>query len=100
MPIPSKRKDEDKTSFMSRCVGDEVMKNEYPDQKQRTAVCVSKAIEGLNHIEAADFCLQHKEVAKKKFKYEDPKTGEIFTYNRKGVYKKDGRFLVFVEETT
>jgi len=28
------------------------------------------------------------------FKYEDPKTGEIFTYRRKGLYKKDGRMLV------
>ena len=29
--------------------------------------------------------------------YEDPKTGEIFTYKRKGVYKKKGRILTFVK---
>ena len=28
-----------------------------------------------------------------KFKYEDPKTGEIYTYKRQGIYKKDGRVL-------
>lgn len=28
------------------------------------------------------------------FKYEDPKTGEIYEYERKGIYKKDGRTLI------
>ena len=27
--------------------------------------------------------------------YEDPITGEVFTYKRPGVYKKNGRTLVF-----
>jgi len=29
------------------------------------------------------------------FKYENPKTGEVFTFKRKGNYKKDGTTLVF-----
>ena len=33
--------------------------------------------------------------SKAAFKYENPKTGEIFTYKRKGNYKKDGTPLVF-----
>lgn len=33
--------------------------------------------------------------AKAAFKYENPKTGEIFTYKRKGTYKKDGTVLSF-----
>lgn len=33
--------------------------------------------------------------AKAAFKYENPKTGEIFTYKRKGNYKKDGTPLVY-----
>lgn len=28
--------------FLSRCMGDEVMKNEYKDPKQRVAICLSK----------------------------------------------------------
>jgi len=28
------------------------------------------------------------------YKYEDPRTGEIFTFKRRGVYKKNGRVLV------
>ena len=29
--------------------------------------------------------------------YEDPQTGEIFTYKRKGIYKKNGRILRFLK---
>tara|TARA_R110000824_G_scaffold140233_1_gene305975 strand:+ start:8083 stop:8250 length:168 start_codon:yes stop_codon:yes gene_type:complete len=33
--------------------------------------------------------------SKSDYKYEDPRTGEIFTYSRKGTYKKNGRVLVY-----
>ena len=36
------------------------------------------------------------EDAEGSFKYEDPKTGEVFTYRRRGLYKKDGRTLLLV----
>lgn len=38
---------------------------------------------------------KNKEESKADYKYENPKTGEIFTYSRKGVYKKDGVYLVY-----
>lgn len=41
MPIPGPRKNEDSQKFVSRCIGDDVMNSEYPDQKQRAAVCYS-----------------------------------------------------------
>jgi|TARA_B100000519_G_C13967523_1_gene308299 hypothetical protein len=34
------------------------------------------------------------ESGKKEYKYQDPKTGEVYTFNRRGVYKKNGRFLI------
>lgn len=55
MPIPSKNKDENNNDYMSRCMSDSVMKKEYPDDKQRVAVCMSKATEGCDKIEAASF---------------------------------------------
>jgi len=55
MPIPSKKKDEDKNAFMSRCMSDPTMKSEYSDNDQRTAICISKATEGLDYVEAGDF---------------------------------------------
>ena len=55
MPIPSKKDGEDKNTFMSRCMGDSTMKKEYSDHDQRTAICMSKATEGLDYLEASDF---------------------------------------------
>ena len=43
MPIPSKRSDEDKQKFVSRCMSDSVMKKEYPDTQQRVAICLSQS---------------------------------------------------------
>ena len=33
------------------------------------------------------------------FIYEDPNTGELFHYARRGVYRKNGRILVFVKQS-
>lgn len=55
MPIPSPNKDEDRKAFMSRCMGDSKMNEEYPDSKQRVAVCMSKACEGMDTIAQVDF---------------------------------------------
>jgi len=126
MPIPSKKKGEDPKTFMSRCMGDDVMNSEYPDQSQRSAVCMSKATEYLGVIEAADFQMKYKLESDDKagyppncnegyvekdgkcvplkkegaaFKYEHPKTGETYTYVRRGIYKKDGLFLIYRGQT-
>lgn len=42
MPLPNKKKGESKQDFLNRCAGDSVMVKEYPDQKQRLAICYSK----------------------------------------------------------
>lgn len=42
MPLPSKRKNESKKSFMSRCLVDLTAKKEFNDIKQRIAVCMSQ----------------------------------------------------------
>lgn len=39
MPIPKPRAGESQQDFISRCMGDSVMNSDYPDQKQRAAVC-------------------------------------------------------------
>ena len=39
MPIPKPRSNESEDDFVSRCMGDETMKDEYPAQGQRLAVC-------------------------------------------------------------
>ena len=42
MPVPNKRKDEDPSKFMSRCMSDPVMKKDYKDNKQRVAICIQQ----------------------------------------------------------
>jgi hypothetical protein len=44
-----------------------------------------------------DFVEANKSEAYAQFKYEDPKTGEVYTYKRRGVYKKNGRTLIPAE---
>lgn len=64
MPIPSRNKDEDKQKFIARCMGDEVMKKDYPDTKQRVAICLgqtkkdskSSIIEEVNDALLASNC--------------------------------------------
>lgn len=41
MPMPKPRKNETQDDFMGRCMGDEGMKNEFPEQDQRVAVCMN-----------------------------------------------------------
>jgi hypothetical protein len=39
MPIPTPTPTESSKDFLERCMSDEVMLSEYPDQAQRFAVC-------------------------------------------------------------
>ena len=42
MPIPKPRKGEKDKDFLKRCMADDVMVREYPDRKQRYAICQSQ----------------------------------------------------------
>jgi hypothetical protein len=42
MPLPKPRAGESQQDFHSRCMGDETMMSDFPDQKQRNAVCCSQ----------------------------------------------------------
>jgi len=61
MPLPEKREGEKPGEFIARCMSNPKIHEEYPDQDQRTAVCMSKACEGMSHIEAADFQINFEE---------------------------------------
>jgi hypothetical protein len=82
--MPSPRKNERQKEYISRCMSSEEAKRDFPDSKQRVAFCNSK---WENKSSAAVFI------------YRDNKTGELFQYSRKGVYKKNGRTLVFVKKS-
>jgi len=42
MPLVTPKKSEKQGEFVSRCMGDETMNKDFPDQKQRAAVCYSQ----------------------------------------------------------
>ena len=42
MPLPNPRKNEKEKEFISRCISDSIMSNEYPNLKQRTAICYNQ----------------------------------------------------------
>lgn len=42
MPIPSKKENEDNQKFISRCMSNDTMKKDYPDSKQRIAICLGQ----------------------------------------------------------
>lgn len=42
MPIPQPEKNEDRQKFVSRCMSNDTMKKDYPDNKQRIAVCLGQ----------------------------------------------------------
>jgi hypothetical protein len=58
MPIPNRGKDEDKNKFVARCMGDKIMKKDYPSNSQRVAVCLDQATADCDCVEAADFKMQ------------------------------------------
>ncbi len=39
MPLPTPTPSETKNEFIDRCMSDEVMKTDFPDNMQRLAVC-------------------------------------------------------------
>ena len=42
MPIPQPNQNEKNDKFIARCMSNETMKKEYPDSKQRVAVCIGQ----------------------------------------------------------
>src|SRR3954467_4592772 len=44
MPLPSPNTGESQDDFMARCVGNDAVTTEYPDQDQRTAICLRQFV--------------------------------------------------------
>jgi hypothetical protein len=44
MPLPSPNTGETQDDFMARCMGNDAVTTEYPDQDQRTAICLRQFV--------------------------------------------------------
>jgi len=172
MPIPTRKENENRKDFLSRCLSDDKLMKEFPENGQRFAVCLSKASEDCSVLESMDMAYEYntygfteeinehnfivpldsdyehtdhdeetetwdisiakpglwENIRKKKeregkkyrpakkgdsdrpdpeawklaqsktYKYMDPRTGEIFYFDRLGKHKKDGRYLIQAAE--
>lgn len=139
MPIPKPKQNEDSQKFVARCMGNETMKKDYPDQKQRVAICLGqtrKKTKGnlLNQVldilglslsyndceecgdveevvlstivppkdeDYVDFGEQTEELeipSVATYEYMDPVTYEKYYFEKRGNYKKDGRYLRYEGE--
>jgi hypothetical protein len=47
MPLPKPKEDEKRNDFISRCMADDKMKDEFPKQTQRMTVCIEQWNESL-----------------------------------------------------
>jgi len=138
MPIPKPNPNEDSQKFVARCMGNETMKKDYPDNKQRVAICLGQTrkktkggilgqvldILGFSMSYDCEECGDVEEVSLSniippkdtdyiecdepteeieipttaKYEYLDPVTYEKYYFERKGNYKKDGRYLRYEGE--
>ena len=69
MPIPKPRKGEKEKDFLARCMSNEAMNKEYPDNKQRMAICGTqwrkkdkKSEKSMDVIKNYEYLLHHIEV--------------------------------------
>jgi hypothetical protein len=139
MPIPKPKQNEDSQKFVARCMGNEIMKKDYPDQKQRVALCLGQTRKNtkgnlLNQVlnilgfslsfndceecgdveevslsnivppndeDYVDFGEETQELflpSIATYEYMDPVTYEKYYFERRGNYKKDGRYLRYEGE--
>lgn len=128
MPIPQRKQGESKQKFVTRCMSNPTMNKEYPDSSQRYAICMGQTKSSLleqvcdaieenslgfeeeltpyNFIipddsDYEDFGEEAEELdfnSIASYIYKDPSTNELFYYQNKGLYKKNGRNLVFVSK--
>lgn len=137
MPIPKPKKNEEHNAFLSRCMSNETMKKDFPDNKQRIAICLGqtkktkaslfdRVLEILQYTfgsyECSE-CLGYEEELSiaslfipmsedyvdfdddeedfdlsvlGSYVYKDPRTGQIYLYDNRGIQTKNGKPLVFI----
>lgn len=62
MPLSSPHGKQNRKDFMSQCMADDVMGDEFPDSRQRYAVCMSRWQDAKANIVEIDFTEQIKKI--------------------------------------
>jgi hypothetical protein len=88
MPIPSKKPNENKQKFVSRCMSNETMKKEYPDSKQRVAICLGQTKTKGNLLEEV-----HDELFAKNCSWDDEWNEFIWEIEASEIYDEEGKII-------
>jgi len=90
MPIPKLEKNEDKQKFVARCMGNETMKKDYPDSKQRVAICL-----GQTRQKSKSDILEevHDELFAKNCSWDDEWDEFIWETECSKIYDEDGKLI-------
>jgi hypothetical protein len=88
MPIPKRKQNEDKNVYVSRCMSNETMKKEYPDSKQRVAICLGQTRTKSNLIEEV-----HDELFAQNCSWDDEWDEFVWEIEAKEVFDEDGKSL-------
>ena len=93
MPIPNKKLNEDKDKFVQRCMSNETMKKEYPDSKQRVAVCLGQTRKSKsNLIENV-----HDQLFASNYSWDDEWDEFVWDFELTEVYNEEGNKLTAAE---
>ena len=93
MPIPKPKNNESKDDFIERCMGDDVMNSEYPDNDQRFGICQTQWKEKKQMSKEKE--VRQFNIPAKVEKREDGSIGNIYGYPI--VYNRDSEDMGFIE---
>jgi hypothetical protein len=88
MPIPKRKQNEDKNAYVSRCMGNETMKKEYPDNKQRVAICLGQTRTKGNLLEEV-----HDELFAQNYTWDDEWNEFVYEVEVNEIYDEDGKVI-------
>jgi hypothetical protein len=88
MPIPKRKQNEDKNKYVSRCMSNETMKKDFPDSKQRVAICLGQTRTKSNLLEEV-----HDELFAKNCSWDDEWDEFVWEIEAKEIYDEDGKII-------
>jgi hypothetical protein len=88
MPIPSKKENEDRQKFISRCMSNETMKKEYPESEQRVAVCLGQTRTKGNLLQEV-----HDELFAKNSSWDEEWNEFVWEIEASEIYDEEGKVI-------
>jgi hypothetical protein len=89
MPVPSPEPNENNQNFVARCMSNETMKKEYPDNKQRIAICLGQTKQNKSCILEE----VHNNLLANNCEWDDEWDEFVYEIEAKNIFDEDGKSL-------